>query len=52
MNIKVFNLMSRLMKQDTYNFMKLVSVNLDLMQMSVIINNAGMKINAGVNVKN
>ena len=40
------------MKQGTYNFMKFVSVNVDQMQVFVILNNFGMKINAGVNVKN
>ena len=40
------------MKQDTQNGMKLVSVNLDQMQTFVIINDAGMMINAGVNAKN
>ena len=32
--------------------MKLVSVNVDLTVVFVIINNVGMKINAGVNAKN
>ena len=40
------------MKQNTQNGMKRVSVNVDQMTVFVIINNAGMKINAGVNVKN
>ena len=40
------------MKQDIQNCMKLVSVNVDQMQVFVIINNAGIKINAGVSVKN
>ena len=39
------------MKQDTQNGMKLVSVNVDQMVVFVIINNVGMMINAGVNVK-
>ena len=40
------------MKRDIYNGMKRVNVNVDLMQVFVTINNAGMKINVGVNVKN
>ena len=40
------------MKQDIWNAMKRVSVNVDQMQSFVIINNVGMKINADVNVKN
>ena len=40
------------MKQDTYNFLKLKSVNLDKMQVFLIINNVGTKINADVNLKN
>ena len=40
------------MKQDAQNDMKLVSVSVDQMQMFVIINNVGMKINAGLNAKN
>ena len=40
------------MKQDTYNGMKLVNVNVDYMQVFVIVNNAGMKINADVNINN
>ena len=40
------------MKQDTYNGMKRVSVNVDQMQPLVIINNVRMMINAGVNAKN
>ena len=40
------------MKQDTYNGMKRVIVNLDLMWVFVITNNTIMKKNAGVNVKN
>ena len=39
------------MKQDTQNGMKLASVNVDQMVVFVIINNVGMMINAGVNVK-
>ena len=39
------------MKQDTQNGMKRVSVNVDQMQAFVIINNDGMMINAGINVK-
>ena len=48
--VKVFN--QELMKEDTQNDMKRVSVNVDQMQMFVIINNVRMMINAGVNAKN
>ena len=40
------------MKQDTWNDIKRVSVNVDQMQVFVIINNVGMMINVGVNTKN
>ena len=40
------------MKQDIQNGMKLVNVNVDQMQVFVIVNNAGMKINVDVNAKN
>ena len=40
------------MKQDIQNGMKLVNVNVDQMQMFVIVNNAGKKINVDVNAKN
>ena len=40
------------MKQDIQNGMKRVSVNVDQMQLFVIINNVGIKINADVNAKN
>ena len=40
------------MKQDMQNGMKLVSVNVDQMQVFVTINKDGMKINAVVNAKN
>ena len=40
------------MKQDIQNGMKLVNVNVDQMQLFVIINNVGIKINVDVNVKN
>ena len=40
------------MKQDTQNGIERVNVNVDLMAVFVTINNVGMKINAGVNVKN
>ena len=40
------------MKQDTYNGMKRVSVNVDQMQAFVIISSDGMVINASVNAKN
>ena len=48
--VKVFN--QELMKEDTQNDMKRVSVNVDQMQMFVIINNVRMMINGGVNAKN
>ena len=38
----------KLMKRDTQNVMKLVSANADWMQVFVIINKDGMKINADV----
>ena len=41
-----------LMKQDIYNSMTRVSVNIDQMQAFVIIDNVGMMISAGVNAKN
>ena len=40
------------MKLDTSNEMKRVTVNVDQMQAFVIINNVGIMINVGVNVKN
>ena len=40
------------MKQDLCNGMKLVSVNVDQMQLFVITNNVGVKVNADVNAQN
>ena len=40
------------MKQDEKNSMKLVSSNVEHMQVFVMIKNAGTKINVDVNVKN
>ena len=40
------------MKLDLQNEMKHVSVNVDQMQLLVIINNVGIKVNVDVNVKN
>ena len=40
------------MKQDIQNSMKRVSVNVYQMQLFVIINNVGIKINADENAKN
>ena len=40
------------MKLDTLNEIKRVTVNVDQMQAFVIINNVGIMINVGVNVKN
>ena len=37
------------MKQDIWNGMKLVNINLDQMQVFVMINNVGIMINADVN---
>ena len=51
-NLKSSIYCQELMKQDTQNGVKLVSVNVDQMQPFVIINNVGMMINAGVNAKN
>ena len=41
-----------LMKQDTQNSMKGLSVNVDLIVVFIITNNVGMMINADVNAKN
>ena len=51
LNVKVYNC-QELMKQDLQNEMKNVSLNVDQMQLFVIINNVGIKINADVNAKN
>ena len=40
------------MKQDIHFGMRLVNVNVDKIQVFVIINNAGIMINAYVNAKN
>ena len=40
------------MKQDIQSSMKLVSVNVDLMQVFVTTNNAGTKISVDMTVKN
>ena len=40
------------MKRDLQNDIKRVSVNVDWMQLFVIINNVGIKINVDMNVKN
>ena len=40
------------MKQDLQNGMKHVSINVDQMQLYVIINNVGIKINVDANAKN
>ena len=52
LNVKVFNLCQELMKQDLQNSMKNISVNVYQMQMFIIKNNVGIKINVDVNVKN
>ena len=49
LNVRVFNLMWRTNETRHIECMKLVSVNVDLMAVFVIINNFGIKINAGVN---
>ena len=40
------------MKQDAWNRMKSVSLNIDLNIAFIIINNVGIMINQGVNAKN
>ena len=40
------------MKQDLQNGMKNVSVNVDKMQLFIMTNNDGIKINVDVNVQN
>ena len=40
------------MKQDTQNGMERVNINVDQMQAFLILKNAGMMINAGVNANN
>ena len=40
------------MKQNIWNGMKRVSVNVDQMQLFVIVNNVGIKINVDANVNN
>ena len=52
LNVKVFNLMTRLTKQGTQNRIKGVNANVDSMGVFVIRNNIRMMINAGVNAKN
>ena len=51
-NVKVFNLMSWSNQTKHMNGIKLVNANVDQIQVFVIINKDGMKINAGVNVEN
>ena len=48
-NVKVFNLMSW---SNQTKHIELVNANVDQIQVFVIINKDGMKINAGVNVEN
>ena len=50
LNVKVFNLMSR--TNETRHGTKRVNVNVGQMQLFVIINNVGIKINADLNAKN
>ena len=51
-NVKVLNLMSRTMKQDTQDSMKLVNANVDQMQIFVIVNSVEIITNTDVNAKN
>ena len=51
-NVKVLNLMSWSNQTKHMNGIKLVNANVDQIQVFVIINKDGMKINAGVNVEN
>ena len=51
-NVKAFNLMSRTNETRYINGMKRVNATVDLMVAFVIINNVGMMINVGMNVKN
>ena len=51
-NVKVFNLMSWSNQTKPMNGIKLVNANVDQIQVFVIINKDGMKINTGVNVEN
>ena len=52
LNVKVFNLMSRTNKTRHIEWQETCKFSLDLGLMFVIINNAGIKIIADVNVKN
>ena len=52
LNVKCSIQCQELIKQDVYNGLKRVTVNVDLTVVFVIINNVGMMINAGVNAKN
>ena len=40
------------MKQDKQNGIKRINVNVDQIQVFVIINNVGMKVNSGMTAKN
>ena len=52
LNVKVFNLMSRTNETRHIEWHETCKCNVDQMQAFVIINNVGMMINTGVNVKN
>ena len=52
LNVKVFNLMSKLKKQDLQNGTKHVNVSVNLELIFLIINNVGIKRNTDVNAKN
>ena len=52
LNVKVFNLMSRTNEKKKQSGMKLLNVNVDLIAVLAIINNAEMMINVDVNTTN
>ena len=52
LNIKVFNLMSRINETRFIEWHEKCKLNVDQMQLFVMINNDGIKINVDVNVKN
>ena len=52
LNVKIFNLMSRTNETRFIEWHEKCNVNVDQMQLFVIINNVGIKINVDVNVKN
>ena len=52
LNVKIFNLMSRINETRFIEWHEHVSVNVDQMQLLVIINNVRIKIHVDVNVNN